>query len=106
MSTPRGLHLQAEAITASGSLYRVARDGEGIWWMSADNVPNSTSQRLEPDPWWRICYPEPWPPELGQRLWLRAPEELARDDPRRIPGGGKHTSPVRAIRGPASVMEP
>lgn len=106
MSIPPELELQTTVITRSGSIYRVARDDEGRWWMSADNVPNPTSVRLDPDRWWTIHRPEPWPPELGERLELRPLAELDRDDRRRVPGGGKRTSPVRAVRGPASMVEP
>lgn len=87
-----------EVITRSGSIYRVAQDGEGQWWMNADNVANPTSRRLDPDRWWRIQQPCPWPPELGERLWLVPPDALDRDDPERVPGGGKRTSPVRLVR--------
>lgn len=104
MSTPHGLELQAQMTTRSGSIYRVARDGQGGWWMSADNVPSPTSVRLNPDRWWRISAPRPWPPELGERLELMAPESLDRDDPRRVPGGGKVTSLVRVIRRPATAL--
>lgn len=89
---------EVEVITRSGSTYRIARESEGRWWMNADNVPNPASCRLDRDRWWCIQAPRPWPPELGERLWLMPPEELERDDPERMPGGGKHTSPVRAIR--------
>lgn len=68
--------------------------------LSADSVPNPTSVPLDPDDRWEIQRPEPWPPELGERIRLMPPEELDRDDPRRMPGGGKRMSPVRAIRRP------
>lgn len=106
MSMPPGLKLQTRVITRSGSVYRVARDDKGRWWMSADNIPNPASVRLDPDRWWAIRAPEPWPPELGERLELLAPEGLGRDDPRRVPGGGKRTSPVRGIRWPATARRP
>lgn len=104
MSTPCDLDLQAQMTTHSGSVYRVARDGQGGWWMSADNVPSATSLRLDPNRWWRISAPSPWPPELGERLELMAPEGLDRDDARRVPGGGKVTSLVRVIRRPATAL--
>lgn len=91
---------RVEITTRSGSVYRVGRGTDGGWWMSADNVPNLTSVPLDPDDRWEIRRPDPWPPELGERIWLMPPEELDRDDPHRMPGGGKRTSPVRAIRRP------
>lgn len=106
MEEPAELVLQAEVITRSGSVYRVARDIAGHWWMSADNIPNPFSVRLDPDRWWEIQPPDPWPPELGERIWLAPPEDMDRGDVRRVPGGGKRTSPVRVIRQPAAARSP
>lgn len=89
---------QVGVLTQTGSVYRVARDPEESWWFTADNQPNRNSRRLDPGTWWRIQTPRPWPPELGEQLWLMPPEELDQNDPQRVPGGGKHTSLVRAIR--------
>lgn len=94
-----------DVITRSGSLYRVGRDGRGQWWLQAANVPNPHSCRLPPSRWWRVQQPMPWPPELGERLWLLAPESYAMDDPHRIPGGGKHTSVIRIVRRRAPMKE-
>lgn len=94
---------RVEILTRSGSRYRMGRDADGRWWMSADNVPNPTSVGLDPDDWWEIRPPEPWPPELGERIRLMAPRELDRDDPRRVPGGGNRTSPVRVVREPEAA---
>jgi len=90
--------MDVEIHTHSGSIYRVARDPRGGWWMRAANVPNPTSPRLDPGRWWAIRRPRPWPPKLGQPIELRASAHLALDDPRRVPGGGKITSPIRIIR--------
>jgi len=87
-----------ELYTHTGSVYRVTRNKRERWWMRAANVANPTSRPLNPGRWWIIQRPCPWPPELGQPIALRAPGWLARDDPARIPGGGKITSPIRAIR--------
>lgn len=102
LSRDPSLMRRVEITTRSGSVYRVGRGTHGRWWMAADNVPNPTSVALDPDDWWEIRRPEPWPPELGERIWLMPPEELDCDDPRRMPGGGKRTSFVRALRWPAA----
>lgn len=83
--------------TATGSVYRIFLDSADRWWFNADNVENPNSRRLNPDLWWRIAPPSPWPPELGSRIRLAAPEHLSIDDSARVPGGGRVTSPVRAI---------
>lgn len=101
MKRPTEVRHQLELVTHSGSRYRVLQTEGGGWWMSGDNVANPTSCRLDPDEWWPIRRPHPWPPELGQSIELLPPEELDRDDPHRCPGGGKRTSPVRAIRHPS-----
>lgn len=84
--------------TASGSVYRVVQDAEGRWWLNADNVANPRSRRLDPDLWWQIEQPHPWPPQLGVPVVLIAATDLDRCDPERVPGGGKATSPVRVIQ--------
>lgn len=89
---------QLEIITHTGSRYRVGRDADDRWWMRGANVPNPRSVRLSKDRWWRIRSPTPWPPELGERIRLMAPDDLEPGDPDRVPGGGKRTSPVRAVR--------
>ena len=89
-----------EVRTHSGSVYRVGRDEQGRWWMTACNVPHERSRRLEMGRWWHVQRPSPWPPELGERLWLIAPDDVDPGDPRRVPGGGRHTSLVRAVRQP------
>lgn len=79
--------------TYTGSVYYVSRDSEGQWWMGADNVPNPTSCYLG-DGTWVIQQPAPWPPVVGESIMLLPPPELEFGDPRRVPGGGKYTSPV------------
>lgn len=88
----------ASVRTATGSVYRMVEDGETRWWLNADNVANPTSRRLDPQVWWRIQQPDPWPPELGSPVMLLAPLEFDRRNPERLPGGGKITSPVRLLQ--------
>ena len=95
---PEGIAVEVEAVTASGSRYRIVADGAAGWWLSADNRASATSRRLDPEDWWEIAPPEPWPPVLGRSVRLMAPPGLAFDDPRRIPGGGKISTPIRALR--------
>ncbi len=83
--------------TESGSAYVLALDADGHWWFGGTNVPNARSAALPAGRYWRVEPPVPWPPALGGRLWVEALRALARDDPDRIPGGGKHTSAVRAV---------
>lgn len=82
-----------EITTESGSLYRVGLDADGRWWIGGDNVATPTSRSLA-DGCWEIEPPAAWPPELGSPLEFRAPARLSREDPRRVPGGGKVTSRV------------
>jgi hypothetical protein len=88
--------LLAWILTASGSTYLVARHHDGTWWCQARNVPNPLSIALPGASWWRIASPVPWPPAVGTSITIRAPDYLCRDDPCRMPGGGKHTSSVLA----------
>jgi hypothetical protein len=82
--------------TTSGSCYVVElRDDR--WWLCAANVPNPTSGRLPGDTVWEIKPPTPWPPVFGQRLWLVSRYFEEPTHPLRIPGGGKHTSPVVSV---------
>lgn len=87
-----------ELVTVNGSHYWVGRDPQtGTWWMRGENVPNPISARLDPTRWWQIEQPDPWPVRLQERVMLRAASHLAMDDPLRIPGGGKFTSPIRDV---------
>lgn len=79
--------------TRSGSLYRIAVDSAGRWWISGDNVRTPISSYLG-DGCWEIQPPSPWPPQIGSPLTFLAPPHLEIGDPNRIPGGGKVTSPV------------
>lgn len=82
-----------EITTESGSLYRFGLDADGRWWVSGDNVASPTSSSLA-DGSWEIAPPAAWPPELGSPLEFRAPARLSRENPKRVPGGGKVTSRV------------
>ena len=82
--------------TRSGSVYTVAHDRDGKWWLGGRNVANPFSTALPPG-LWEIEPPQPWPPIIGLPLIMLAPTLWATDNPKRIPGGGKVTSPVEAF---------
>lgn len=82
-------------ITQSGSAYQLRRDAAGVWWLRADTVPSRHSVRLTPTVEWEVDVLIP--PTVGKRAHLYAPAHLDRDDPRRMPGGGKVTSPILYI---------
>lgn len=86
-----------EITTETGSLYRLGLDADGRWWVSGDNIATPTSCCLA-DGCWEIQPPASWPPEPGFPLEFRAPPRLSAGDPRRVPGGGKVTSPVTEVR--------
>jgi len=84
-------------ITETGSRYRIHEDVAGTFWLSGENVPNPQSRAIGPEEW-EIERPQPWPPEIGQRLWMpSAYFNAPKDHPGRIPGGGKLTSQVQRI---------
>lgn len=82
--------------TMTGSRYWVARDPtEGRYWLTADNVASARSTALPHGTIWEVR-----PPLLlgvGLPALFLAPDTLTRDDPRRMPGGGKRTSLVREV---------
>lgn len=82
--------------TESGSVYELRLAPDGTYWFGGRNVPNPWSVALDGQ-LWRVQQPVPFPPVLGEPIWVRAPVELDRDDPCRIPGGGKLTTPLVAI---------
>lgn len=82
--------------TEAGSVYRIREAEDGTWWLSGTNVPNPGSLPL-PEGEWQIERPDPWPPIIGQPVFVPALLSLAMDDPKRIPGGGKWTSLVRSV---------
>lgn len=79
--------------TETGSVYLFRTDKNGQWWVAGSNMVNSQSQSLA-DGEWMIEPLSPWPPQIGASLYFFAPQDLAKGDPRRCPGGGKITSPV------------
>lgn len=82
-----------EVRTESGSIYWLARDDEGQWWLSARNVANPVSQELG-ERRYAIAAPTPWPPIVGYPIVLSAAPDRPPDDPHLLPGGGKWTSRV------------
>jgi hypothetical protein len=86
-----------EVHTYSGSVYIVKQTEEGNFLLQADNVPSRTSAQLNPEEEWPIQKPEPWPPQLGQPVTLLSRYFHDKTHPDRMPGGGKITSPVRAV---------
>lgn len=84
-------------ITQSGSRYTVGHHCTGSWWFCGQNAPNPLSCAL-PVQLWRITRPTTWPPQLGTHIAMMAPPDLALDDPDRVPGGGKVTSPISVVR--------
>lgn len=78
--------------TMSGSTYTIEQRGER-WYLRADNVPNPNSVKLDLKEW-EIHPPRPWPIRVGFGLALDCIHVDDRGHPDRMPGGGKHTSPV------------
>lgn len=82
--------------TETGSTYELRVGEDGTFWFGGNNVPNPVSRPLD-GRLWRVQRPVPFPPLLGEPLFVAAPPELECDDPTRIPGGGKLTSRITAI---------
>jgi hypothetical protein len=80
-------------VTETGSRYLVRQDDGGQWWLVADHVPTESSLPIM-DAEWQIRAPDPWPPVVGERLWILSQYYEQPGHHARIPGGGKHTSPV------------
>lgn len=79
--------------TKSGSVYKLGRTN-GRWWVSGVNVVNEQSKDIRGDKW---EIERPAPTEIGMPLVFVAARSLAMDDPARMPGGGKVTSPVTSM---------
>lgn len=90
-----GGELVTTVLTASGSSYTIREDANGRFWLSADNVPNVNSCRIEGE--WEIQRPTPWPPLLEHTLWMDSVYAYGEGDGLRIPGGGKRTNFVQEI---------
>lgn len=84
--------------TESGSRYNILEDSQGEYFLRAENVENPNSIALDPEIVWKIEQPAPWPIEVGKPVLLAARQDILFDSPRRIPGGGKVTSPVLTMR--------
>lgn len=85
--------MKTTVITQSGSAYTISQEG-AKFFLEADNVPNPMSGKIEGR--WEVGVPSPWPPVEGLPLFIPARTDIFwdREHPERIPGGGKHTSPV------------
>jgi hypothetical protein len=85
----------AVVTTRSGSEYLVARDPvDGTFWLGTGtygNMATARSRELPRGRSWRIAPPFIF---VGFPAVFLAPMDLAFDAPARVPGGGKHTSPV------------
>ena len=85
--------------TYSGSVYRIRQDATGIWRMLGENVVTERSKDIRPvdglEHGWEIEFGSV--PKIGEPLCVVAPARMAMDDPMRIPGGGKITSPITNI---------
>lgn len=91
------VHRWCYVTTRTGSVYEIVESARPEFFVRVENIPNAHSCAIDPERWWRIEAPDPWPPRVGLPLALFALSTLARDDAERIPGGGKITSPVRAV---------
>jgi hypothetical protein len=76
-------------VTRSGSVYKIAESNFAEFYVF--------SVALRPVFWWGVEAPDPWPPVIGHPLQLIALLRYAMDDPERMPGGGKITSPLTSI---------
>jgi hypothetical protein len=78
--------------TRTGSIYNVHQLAGGEWLLTADNVPNETSEDLRGLRMPLLEPPAPWPPRVGWPLLLLIA----------LPGRLKirYTSRVRSFEGP------
>lgn len=89
-------------ITLSGSVYVIASRAS-TWWAIGVNVPNPRSGSVA-GRWYRIEPPELFPPRVGFPFEFNAAKDLPLNSEDRMPGGGKITSIVVAIRGVAEFV--
>lgn len=87
--------VRLKVVTASGSVYEAEQLAH--WWIFASyqNAVSPVSNKDMGDRWWVIADPEA--PVLGKRWHFHALPEFELNDPERLPGGGKYTSPVAEI---------
>ena len=83
--------------TDTGSEYNIAERPDGTFVVFGNNVVSPYSQSIG-DGVWPVNKPTPWPPVLGEVIFIESTlvSELP-GTPGRLPGGGKHTSPVRTV---------
>ena len=85
--------------TMSGSVYTIRQATTGIWRMLGENVVTERSKDIRAvdglEHGWEVEFGSV--PKIGEPLCVLAPARLAMDDPTRIPGGGKITSPITNI---------
>jgi hypothetical protein len=80
--------------TETGSEYVFEAREDGTCWVSGRNVPNPQSKPIGEQVW----QVEPGEtPTVGQEWLFYALKSLAKDDPMRMPGGGKFTSRVTEV---------
>ena len=88
----------AVVTTSSGSEYLVACDPvDGTYWLGTGAHGNMSTARSRELPRGRSCRIAPPFICVGLPAVFLAPMGLAFNDPARVPGGGKHTSPVRQV---------
>lgn len=80
--------------TEIGSEYILEAREDDTYWVSGRNVPNPESKPLGEQTW--QIEPEEMPC-VGQEWLFLALKSLAKDDPARMPGGGKFTSRVTEV---------
>ena len=84
--------------TATDSVYIITEHYNGVFTVRGENIPSMTSQPLGETEWF-INRPTPWPPVCGQQLEFYSQYfDADYDEPLRMPGGGKVTSPIRLIQ--------
>lgn len=86
--------MKTTVITFSGSKY-VIDETDDAFTLMADtrNIVTPMSSPVAGVDW-PIKRPNPWPPRLGEILRIDCIHVADRGHPRRMPGGGKFTSPV------------
>lgn len=75
----------------TGAVYHLAEDPDGRYWLSRDAELSVEALRRRG---WEIVSPEPWPPVVGERIFVCATPQFDVDDPRRMPKGARLTGPI------------
>ena len=84
---------QITVITYTGSEYTVVREGVDFYLL-ATHIPNMTSTDVNGERW-KIA--EPKFPEIGKSWHIYSAYYGDINNPLRMPGGGKLTSPVESV---------